>query len=60
MFVDGALVAVFSYLQETIDGDLANHWFLEAGFGRCEVKEPPLFNTQYEAQQWVLERYRGR
>jgi hypothetical protein len=54
VFADGVLVAVFSYLKETVDGELQEGWYLEAGFGRCDDVLPhPTFNSQEEAEQWV-------
>jgi hypothetical protein len=57
VFVDGALVAVFSHLAETCDGDLKGCWFLEAGFGRCEYVPAPVLKSKEEAEGWVLECY---
>jgi hypothetical protein len=57
VFVDGALVAVFSHLNETCEGDLKGCWFLEAGFGRCEYVAAPVLNSQEEAEGWVVECY---
>jgi hypothetical protein len=36
ILADGVLVAVLSHLQETVDGELQNNWYIEAGFGPCE------------------------
>ena len=56
----GILVAVFSYLNETVDGELQDRWFLEAGFGRCQEVKPPVFDSREEAEQWVFDRMNGR
>jgi hypothetical protein len=57
VFADGVLVAVFSYLKETVDGELQDRWYLEAGFGPCDGTLPhPTFNGQDEAEQWVSHR----
>jgi hypothetical protein len=60
VFADGVLVAVFSYLKETVDGSLQDRWYLEAGFGPCDGTLPhPIFNSQDEAEQWVSGRLGG-
>ena len=41
---DDALVAVFVRLEDEGHGDLRGHWFLEAGFGRCNpLPQSPAF-----------------
>jgi hypothetical protein len=60
VFADGILVAVFSHLNETVDGELQDRWFLEAGFGRCQEVKPPVFDSREEAEQWVFDRMNGR
>jgi hypothetical protein len=60
VFADGVLVAVFSYLKNTVDeDDLRDHWYLEAGFGPCGGVIPaPILRSQEEAERWVLYRCR--
>jgi hypothetical protein len=61
VFADGVLVAVFSYLKKTVDGELQDHWYLEAGFGPCDdVRPEPILNSQDEAEEWVLSRLHNR
>ena len=58
VFVEGALVAVFSELRESAaDGRVSTCWVLEAGFGRCEYVPAPPFNSREEAEGWALECY---
>ena len=60
VFADGVLVAVLSYLKETVEGELQEQWYLEAGFGPCDGTLPqPTFNSQDEAESWVLSRLSG-
>jgi hypothetical protein len=57
VFADEALVAVFVRLEDEGHGDERGHWFLEAGFGRCNASpHSPAFRSPDEAQQWVLNR----
>lgn len=61
VFAEGVLVAVISHLEETVDNELRDSWFLEAGFGPCGgVIPPPIWNSQEEAERWVSNRMRGR
>jgi hypothetical protein len=61
VFADGVLVAVLSCLNETVDGELQDRWYLEAGFGPCDgVLPPPVFDSQDEAEQWVVTRLDNR
>ena len=57
IFVGGALVAVFSRLDQSIEHESKGQWYLEAGFGRCETAAPPLFASQDEAEEWVAQYY---
>jgi hypothetical protein len=60
IFADGVLVAVFSHLKETVDRELQDRWFLEAGFGPCDGTLPsPIFSNQDQAEQWVWDRLLG-
>jgi hypothetical protein len=60
VFADGVLVAVFSHLESTVDGELRDRWYLEAGFGKCDGVLPhPILNSQEEAEQWVMNRLAG-
>jgi len=36
--------------------DYKNLWNLEAGFGKCNVPDPPLFRTPEEAGAWVKQK----
>jgi hypothetical protein len=54
IFADGLLMAVISYLRESVDESLKGKWFLEAGFGPCSVLSPPIFDSPDRAQEWVL------
>jgi len=57
VFADDVLVAVFVRLEDEAHGDLRGHWFLEAGFGRCNLSpQHPAFGSPSEAQNWVLNR----
>jgi hypothetical protein len=54
IFADGQLSAVIVRL----DGPAHNpehkgRWNLEAGFGKCDVRDAPLFKTPEEAGAWV-------
>ncbi|WP_343033985.1 hypothetical protein [Aurantimonas aggregata] len=55
VFVDGVLVAVLTQLSGEHYGSHDGHWFLEAGFGRCDptgTKLPP-FASLNEAVAWI-------
>ena len=55
IFADGVLVAVLSHLKETVEGELRNNWYIEAGFGPCEGIIPhPFFKSQDDAERWIL------
>ena len=61
ILADGILVAVISHLQETVDGELQNNWYIEAGFGPCEGIIPhPFFKSQDDAERWILARVAQR
>jgi hypothetical protein len=58
---DGRLVLADSQLAAVIvrlDGETHNpehkgRWHLEAGFGKCNTRDAPLFKTPDEAGAWV-------
>jgi hypothetical protein len=52
VFDDGFLVAVLVQLCEQHGGETGK-WFLEAGFGRVDHPNPPLFTSLDEAQDWI-------
>ena len=54
VFADGFLVAILVRLSEQHEDD-AGKWFLEAGFGRVDDLNAPLFTDLDEAQAWILE-----
>ena len=61
VFVKGVLVAVLSCLKGTVDGELQDRWYLEATFGPCDGVLPhPTFDSQDEAEQWVVTRLESR
>ncbi|CAO4186203.1 hypothetical protein [Methylorubrum extorquens] len=53
VFHDGFLVAVLVHLSDD-HGPEAGQWFLEAGFGRVDDPNPPIFADLDEAQGWIL------
>ncbi|MGU3537423.1 hypothetical protein [Methylobacterium sp. A54F] len=55
VFSDGFLVAVLVRLSQD-HGEQAGRWYLEAGFGRLDDRNPPLFVDLDSAQAWILER----
>ena len=55
VFWGADLLAVLVRLSpETHDGQ-GGQWFLEAGFGSCAGKSPPLFSTPEDAEPWFAE-----
>ena len=51
---DRQLAAVIVRLDgETHDPAHKGFWNLEAGFGKCNVRDAPLFRTPEEAGAWV-------
>lgn len=54
VFADGFLVAVLVQLSDEHE-DEAGHWFLEAGFGRVDDTNPPIFADLDEAQSWITD-----
>ena len=54
ILVNGDLAAVIVRLDgQTHDPEHKGLWNLEAGFGRCSVRNAPLFKTPEEAGAWV-------
>jgi hypothetical protein len=54
VLVDNQLAAVFVRLDGTHhDPEYKGWWHLEAGFGKCNVRDAPLFKTPEEAGAWV-------
>jgi hypothetical protein len=52
VFADGFLVAVLVRLSEQHEDD-AGKWFVEAGFGRVDDLNAPLFASLDKAQGWI-------
>jgi hypothetical protein len=54
ILADSQLVAVIVRLDgQTHHPEHRGRWHLEAGFGRCEARNAPLFRTLDEAGAWV-------
>jgi hypothetical protein len=54
ILADSQLTAVIFRLDgPTHDPEHKGRWHLEAGFGRCNVRDPSLFKTPKEAGAWV-------
>jgi hypothetical protein len=54
ILADGQLAAVIVRLDsEHHDLERRGLWHLEAGFGKCNIKDSPLFKTPEEAGAWV-------
>ncbi len=54
VLADNQLAAVFVRLDGTHhDPELKGWWHLEAGFGKCNIRDAPLFKTPEEAGAWV-------
>jgi hypothetical protein len=53
--VGDTLVAVLVRLSE-LHGEHAGAWFLEAGFGRLDLPEHPVFPDLAAAQAWIERR----
>ena len=54
VFDDGFLVAVLVHLADEHGAD-EGKWFLEAGFGRVDHPDPPMFTDLDEAQGWIAD-----
>ena len=52
---DQRLVAVLTHLSHQ-HGDVAGHWFLEAGFGGLDGPNHPTFADLDAAQDWIRQR----
>ena len=57
VFHEGFLVAVLVHLSDQHETD-AGKWFLEAGFGRVDDLNAPLFEDLDAAQAWVTDKLR--
>jgi hypothetical protein len=54
ILADDQLAAVFVRLDgQTHNPEHKGLWHLEAGFGKCNVRDAPLFKTPDEAGAWV-------
>ncbi|MDP8918631.1 MAG: hypothetical protein M3O00_07035 [Pseudomonadota bacterium] len=54
VLVDNQLAAVFVRLDGPAhDPEHKGLWHLEAGFGKCNIRDTPLFRTTEEAGAWV-------
>ncbi len=54
VLADRQLAAVFVRLDGTYhDPEQKGWWHLEAGFGKCNVRDAPLFRTPEDAGAWV-------
>ena len=56
VLADGRLVVVLSKLQAAFHGEDHGRWYIEAGFGRCDVSPPPPFENLPDALRWVAGR----
>jgi hypothetical protein len=54
ILADSQLAAVIVRLNgEHHDLERKGRWHLEAGFGKCNIRDAPLFKTPDEAGAWV-------
>ncbi|WP_457093080.1 hypothetical protein [Microvirga sp. P5_D2] len=54
VLTDDQLAAVFVRLDGThYDPEHKGWWHLEAGFGKCNIRDAPLFRTPEDAGAWV-------
>ena len=54
VLADNQLAAVIVRLDgQTHDPEHKGRWNLEAGFGKCNVRDAPLFKTPEEAGAWI-------
>jgi hypothetical protein len=61
VLADHQLAAVIVRLDgEHHDPEHTGRWHLEAGFGKCNVREAPLFKTPEEAGAWVDQTLTGK
>ena len=56
VFVDGNLAAIMVRLDDVAHEKDRGSWFLEVGFGACEVMPPLVFKSMDAAEAWVLAR----
>jgi hypothetical protein len=60
ILADSQLAAVIVCLDGVHhDRECKGRWHLEAGFGKCNIKGAPLFNTPEEAGAWVEQTLTG-
>jgi hypothetical protein len=61
ILADSQLAAVFVRLDgETHNPEHKGLWHLEAGFGKCNIRNAPLFKTPDEAGAWVEQTLTGK
>jgi hypothetical protein len=61
VLADHQLAAVIVRLDgQSHDPEHKGLWHLEAGFGKCNVREAPLFKTPEEAGAWVDQTLTGK
>jgi hypothetical protein len=61
VLADGQLAAVIVRLDGEHHGpEHTGRWNLEAGFGKCQVSDAPLFKTPEEARAWVERTLNGK
>lgn len=59
VLADGHLVAVLVRVADAgieKDWEELSSWHMEAGFGRCAVSVPPMFDTLADAVAWIRAR----
>jgi hypothetical protein len=60
ILADGQLTAVIVRLDgQSHDPEQKGQWHLEAAFGKCDVRDAPLFKTPEEAGAWVKQTLKG-
>ena len=57
VFWGADLLAVLVRLSPEAHDSQGGLWFLEAGFGACGDKSPPLFRSPEDAEPWLPKRY---
>ena len=61
ILADNQLAAVFVRLDgQTHHPEHKGLWYLEAGFGKCNIRNAPLFRTPEEAAAWVGQTLMGK
>jgi hypothetical protein len=61
VLADNQLAAVFVRLDgQSHDPEHKGLWHLEAGFGKCNVRDAPLFKMPEEAGAWVDQTLTGK